>query len=143
MTARGRQNLRAKLVRNWCAEDVHLSRGYLAKDAGDVPERALAAVRFHSNDLFKDVMIHEGEPGSVTLVTRRFDDCDGIWLMTETESYRHFGSHETPKKFGRTLGDGIAKGAENIGCTLMVLGVLGLIAWVFYLLVQIKLAGGG
>lgn len=126
LSERARNALQAQRETDWLSDEpVHVSR--MAAPVVDADTaRALRAVRQHRDKVFTDHMVHR-RPDVESLVTRRFDDCDGIWLMTELESYRLFGQHEAKRsKRGRTVGDGIAKAAGELGCAASIIALLAL-----------------
>ena len=135
LTETARNALQAQRETDWLSDEpVHVSRMAAPVVAADTA-RALRGVRQHRDKVFTDYMVHHGDADADALVTRRFDNCDGIWLMTELESYRLFGQHEVKRsKRGRTIGDGIAKAAGELGCAASIIAVLALVGFIFYMI---------
>ena len=115
---------------------AHISREVrlIQSDQPGTHDRPLEAARKHLNNASEKLMLHHGEPGQPTLVTRTFDDRDQVFVMTEEESLRHHGPHSnsTKSKDNWSLGRGIASASSDLGCASVCIAILALIAFAIY-----------
>lgn len=103
-----------------------------ALDASAGQDRLWRAGRRHANQDEK-VLVHHGTAGETALVTRMLDD--HLFVMTEQESFRHFGPHSPRSRPPQNAAEAVAHVASEMGCMVIVLGVLALIGFFLWLMV--------